>query len=413
MRQPLDIAIVGAGVTGLACAALLARDGHRVVVHERFESSQPLGSGLMLQPTGQAALQRLGLLEQIEALGSRVDRLHGVTARGATIFDLAYADLDQSYYAIGVHRSALHGALWQAFARSSAVLETGRPIVAIDLRADGKAALQDDKGRSGPAFDLVLDASGARSPLRSAVAGNGAKPFTYGAVWASVLDLGLASGRLAQRYVGARIMIGYLPIGRAAAGGPQLAALFWSLKTADHDAWRQGFAQWRERIVALWPELAPNVDALRHPDDLALASYLQFTAPRPFKGPVALIGDSAHATSPQLGQGANNGLLDALALRDALASSADIASALALYAKTRRDHVRFYQFASWLMTPFFQSDSAALALARDLTFHHLRILPYLRREMVRTLAGLKTGLFTHRAPNALAGHAAHPNSARN
>ena len=115
MRQRLDIAIVGAGVTGLACAALLARDGHRVVVHERFESSRPLGSGLMLQPTGQAALERLGLLREIEALGARVDRLHGVTDKGATIFDLAYADLDQSYYAIGIHRAALHSALWQAF----------------------------------------------------------------------------------------------------------------------------------------------------------------------------------------------------------------------------------------------------------------------------------------------------------
>ncbi len=129
MRQPLDIAIVGAGVTGLACAALLARDGHRVVVHERFESSRPLGSGLMLQPTGQAALERLGLLREIEALGARVDRLHGVTDKGATIFDLAYADLDQSYYAIGIHRAALHGALWRTFAICGAALETGQAIV--------------------------------------------------------------------------------------------------------------------------------------------------------------------------------------------------------------------------------------------------------------------------------------------
>jgi 2-polyprenyl-6-methoxyphenol hydroxylase-like FAD-dependent oxidoreductase len=403
MRQPLDIAIVGAGVTGLACAALLARDGHRVVVHERFESSQPLGSGLMLQPTGQAALERLGLLEEIEALGARVDRLHGVTSKGATIFDLAYADLDHRYYAIGIHRAALHGALWQAFAGSRAALETGRAIAGIQHRAGGKAALRDDKGQAGTAFDLVLDATGARSPLRSAVTPNQAKPFIYGAVWASVPDLGLASGRLAQRYVAARIMIGYLPIGRATAAGPNLAALFWSLKTTDYDVWRKGFAEWRGRIVELWPQLAPNIEALRDPDELTLASYMHFTAARPFKGPVALVGDSAHATSPQLGQGANNGLLDALALRDALASTSDVASALALYAKARRDHVRFYQLASWLMTPFFQSDSTALALARDLTFHHLKILPYLRREMVRTLAGLKTGLFTHHPPNTLAG----------
>ncbi len=88
----------------------------------------------------------------------------------------------------------------------------------------------------------------------------------------------------------------------------------------------------------------------------------------------------------------------------------DIAAALALYAKTRRDHVRFYQIASWLMTPFFQSDSTTLALARDLTFHRMKLLPYLRREMLRTLAGLKTGLFTHRAPKILAGDPGNPGS---
>ena len=65
--------------------------------------------------------------------------------------------------------------------------------------------------------------------------------------------------------------------------------------------------------------------------------------------------------------------------------------------------MRFYQLASWIMTPFFQSDSTALALARDLTFDRMKRLAYLRREMVRTLAGLKTGLFTHHPPNMLAG----------
>lgn len=324
----------------------------------------------MLQPTGQAALARLGLLEQVETLGARVERLHGVTDTGATIFDLAYADLDPKYYAIGIHRAALHGALWQAFAGCGAILETGQTIAGIE-HCGGKAALKDARGRIGPAFDLVLDASGARSPLRGAVAGNGATSFAYGAVWASVPDLSLAAGRLAQRYVGARVMIGHLPISRASAAGPRLAALFWSLRTADHDTWRAGFGEWRDRIVALWPQLAPNIEQLRAPDDLTLASYMQFTAPRSFKGPVALVGDSAHATSPQLGQGANNGLLDALALRDALATTSDIASALPLYAKARRNHVRFYQIASWLMTPFFQSDSRMLAFARDLTFHRI------------------------------------------
>ena len=233
----------------------------------------------MLQPTGQAALARLGLLGDVEALGARVDRLHGVTDGGATIFDLAYAELDHSYYAIGIHRAALHGALWRAFATCGASLETGRDDRRrrAGLRRQGRVARRQRTYRSG------LRSRARRVRCAFAVArrrspATGQSPSVYGAVWASVPDLGIASGRLAQRYVAARVMIGYLPIGRATAGGPDLAALFWSLKTADYDAWRKGFAQWRERIVELWPELAPNIDLLREPDDLTLASYLHFTA---------------------------------------------------------------------------------------------------------------------------------------
>jgi hypothetical protein len=59
--------------------------------------------------------------------------------------------------------------------------------------------------------------------------------------------------------------------------------------------------------------------------------------------------------------------------------------------------------ASAIMTPFFQSDSLTFSALRDVSFNHLKIIPYLKREMVRTLAGLKTGLFSHALPETIAG----------
>ena len=55
------------------------------------------------------------------------------------------------------------------------------------------------------------------------------------------------------------------------------------------------------------------------------------------------------------------------------------------------------------MTPFFQSDSRVLADLRDLAFHRMKIIPWLRQEMMLTLAGLKTGLFTSASARTLAG----------
>ena len=416
MIRRFDIAIVGAGVAGLANAILLAQSGHRITVYERFATSRPVGSGLMIQPTGLAALERIGLRTSLEARGHRIERLHGVTSKGRTIFDLAYAALGQGWHAVGVHRAALHAVLWQGFEAARVSLESNFDVAALETVSDGRSQLVARDGRRTPGFDLIIDSSGARSPLRTYVSGKTAKPFTYGAVWATIPDTGVAPGVLAQRYVDARIMIGHLPVGSLEEGGPPLAAFFWSLKPDQYAAWRDGFGNWKGDVLRLWPELEAAVGTLSDPADFTLASYVQFTAPQLFRGNIVLTGDSAHCTSPQLGQGANHAVIDAVILADALVTASDLTAALRLYADTRRRHVAFYQRASAVMTPFFQSDSKLYATLRDLTFDRLKIVSYLHGEMLRTLAGLKTGLFTSADPSEIvnplqrepAAHAAAP-----
>lgn len=63
-------AVVGCGVAGMGAALALARRGHEVTVMERFDSPRPLGSGLLLQPSGLAALRVLGLEEAMLAAGA-------------------------------------------------------------------------------------------------------------------------------------------------------------------------------------------------------------------------------------------------------------------------------------------------------------------------------------------------------
>jgi salicylate hydroxylase len=99
------------------------------------------------------------------------------------------------------------------------------------------------------------------------------------------------------------------------------------------------------------------------------------------------VGDSWHCTSPQLGQGANMALLDALALAHALEAQSDLAIALGEYARMRLWHIRLYQLASWAFTPAYQSDSAAFAWLRDHIMAPLSRMPPAPRVLAALVAG--------------------------
>ncbi|MEO7825585.1 MAG: FAD-dependent monooxygenase, partial [Allosphingosinicella sp.] len=75
--QSLDIGVAGCGIGGLGAALLLARDGHRVRLYERFEAPRPVGSGLIVQPTGLAVLDRLGLASALTGAAAPIERLLG------------------------------------------------------------------------------------------------------------------------------------------------------------------------------------------------------------------------------------------------------------------------------------------------------------------------------------------------
>jgi 2-polyprenyl-6-methoxyphenol hydroxylase-like FAD-dependent oxidoreductase len=161
------------------------------------------------------------------------------------------------------------------------------------------------------------------------------------------------------------------------------------MKRADVAGWRlQGLQAWKDEVSALWPEAAALLHGVSRSEELTFAQYDHFTRARPWSERLAHIGDAAHATSPQLGQGANMALLDALALVRALRDSADIADALPRYARLRRWHVRLFQWASAIFTPFYQSDSRALPLLRDHIAAPMSRLPIGARILARLVSGM-------------------------
>lgn len=384
----LEVGVVGCGVAGQAAATFLADAGHRVTIFERFAEPRPIGAGLLLQPTGLAVLRTLGLADQALALGARIGGLEGKTHRGRTVLDLSYADLHPASHGLGIHRGALFDLLHGRLRRSPARLVTSAEITDIERKGARAVVVDKSGGRHGP-FDLVVVADGAHSALRARLMPKARAPlYPWGCIWTTVPDsaaLG-AAGLLRQRVRGTTEMMGLLPIGQG------LMTLFWSLPVEALAADRTiELEAWQRTTLALWPEAAALIEAAAAANTFTRATYRHVALPRWNEGPVLFIGDAAHGTSPQLGQGANLGLLDAHALSGALAEAADLGAALALFARRRSSAVRFYRQASHLLTPFFQSRLWPLGLLRDAFMGTVCHVPGLRPMMATTLAGLRRG----------------------
>ena len=373
----MKIAVIGAGIGGLAAASLLADQGRDVTLIERFDVPRPIGSGLVIQPVGQAVLDRIGAGDAARSMGTPITAMLGHAGKRA-VLDVAYRP---GAPGLGIHRGALFSALWDAAKARAVPVITGVQVRAAPLQGD-RRLIETDGQTLGP-FDLVIDASGAGSALSPLAA----RPVGFGAVWGHVpwpSDTPLPKDRLTQRYLKASRMAGVLPVGCLPGGNTPLAAVFWSLPADQLTDWpHTDFDAWRSHAAAFWPEFAPFIAALTGAGDMTPARYTHGTLKRPYAPALAFIGDAAHRASPQLGQGANMALLDALALATALLAD----DPLPRYARMRRWHVRSYQMMSAALTLMYQSHSRILPPLRDHLLAPLGRLPPVRAALTRLVSG--------------------------
>jgi 2-polyprenyl-6-methoxyphenol hydroxylase-like FAD-dependent oxidoreductase len=388
-QRPLRIAIVGCGTAGPAAAILLRRQGHETVLFERTPDCKAVGAGFLLQPSGMQVLRELGILEPVLAHAAKVNRLHVLEQSGSTLLDLHYEELGHGLFGAGLHRPVLLEHLIRAMRQADVEICWGWEIERATCDQEFWT-LRSTDGRQRAGFDLLIVADGARSRLRDIVGTGGVnRGYPWGAHWFIGKNVGVfPENELYQVVHGTRRLGGFLATGRDLDGGDPLVSLFWSIKIADDAAWRlKPLEDWKQEILTLCPKSARLLAQITSWDQILTARYGDVRMRRWYGEGIVVLGDAAHAMSPQLGQGVNLALADASCLADCMAKH-PLQLALRHYQSRRRFAIRYYQFATRWLTPWFQSDYEWISPLRALFFRLGQHLPWARRLMTLSMAGL-------------------------
>lgn len=381
MRQSrsgtLRIGIIGAGTAGLATAIAFARTGHQVQVFEKHPSLATLGAGLLIQPQGVCALAELGLREEFESLSVPIDRLLGKNHRNWRLVDVAYP----KYPAHAVSRAVLANLLLHTALAAGVELQFG--VNVEQVKSVGNCGII-CSATDRMSFDMVVIADGASTVLPPQV--GLAVPSTlyeWGALWAMFdVDDWPHQRELQQRFRTTRQMFGLMPTERC--GDKLRLSLFWSLPCNAYQAWqRSSLDAWKNQLLELWPESEPVVSQIRSHEQLTFASYRHARPRLLCNPPICIVGDAAHAMSPQLGLGSTLALQDALLLAQYV-NALGIKEGSLAFSRQRLPAVRRYQALSRALTPCFQADGNGLW--RDLLFAVSLYIPGVPWFMHRSIA---------------------------
>ena len=343
-RRRLNVAIAGGGIGGLAVALALRHRGHTARVFERAPAIREVGAGITISVNAMDALRRLGLERAVYRVGWRLDRadLRSWDGRPLTDLHLAAMEAQAGVPSVGIHRAALQRLLLDA---AGAEVVTGCPVTGFELEGDGVRV--ETTGGLHDA-DLLVGADGIGSVVRAHLQGDRPARYAGYTCWRGIADLGPASVGVhgffeawgdGERFGGIPIAadrFSWYVAADAAAGGSEV----------DLAALRRRFSTWAAPVPGLLAATAPET-ILRN--DIADRPF----DPRWGTGPVTLVGDAAHAMTPNMGQGASQALEDALVLADRLERD-DVEPALRAYEVARRTRTRALVAASWHLGRFAQ-----------------------------------------------------------
>ncbi|MFH9263934.1 FAD-dependent monooxygenase [Streptomyces sp. NPDC017546] len=325
--------VAGAGIGGLAAAVALSRRGWRVTVCERAPALTGIGAGIVLAPNALRALDSIGLGSEVRA-GDALPGPVGLRTPDGTWLSRSDSGAVSTRFGLSaraVHRGFLIDVLVAALPPGAVRL--GVSVTGVDDAGD---AVVVRTSAGDLRADVVVAADGMRSVLRGRLFPRHSGLRHAGeAGWRAVLPgAGLPPQRATETW-GRGERFGVVPLADGRIYVYATTVTGPGARPTDHYAELiRRFGAWHDPIPALLDRLDrrnPDPVGILHHDFHELGSPL----PRFHAGRVALLGDAAHAMTPNMGQGGCQAIEDAVVVAHLLAGDTDVPAALAAYTKAR------------------------------------------------------------------------------
>lgn len=312
----MEIAIIGAGMGGLTTGIALKKFGHRVTIYEQAEQILPVGAAISLWSNGVKCLNYLGLTEQVAKLGGQMNDLayiDGLNGEVMTQFSLAPLIEEVGQRPYPVSRAELQNMLMDEFGRQD--IQLGKKMVSIEDKGQHvEIGFQDGSTVSAA---LLIGADGTHSMTRQYVLGKQVERRYAGYVnWNGLVEISedLAPAQQWTTFVGEGKRASLMPVAEH-----RFYFFFDVPLPAGLENQRSEYKTLLKQYFSGW---CPQVQRLIDSIDEQKTNRVEIHDIEPFtqfyKGRVVILGDAAHSTTPDIGQGGCQAMEDAVYLARAL-----------------------------------------------------------------------------------------------
>lgn len=299
------ILILGAGIAGLTTALALQKKNIDFVVVEAVPEIKALGAGITLAGNAMRTLHHIGVGDEVKKRGFPITIMTISDEKGNVISSLDASGFNRKHHveSVAIHRGLLHQALLQNIPASK--IRTGKKAVSLQQNLSGVTVTFDDQSTlTGRA---LVAADGIHSVIRQSFFPSSVARYSGYTCWRGISRKHLKVIVEAVELWGPAGRFGYVPIAKD--------MVYWfacknasrsdqKMKAFTIDDLIANFSGYAEPVVDILKNTAP--EELLWNDIVDIKPITQYAFDR-----VVLIGDAAHATTPNMGQGAGLGIEDA------------------------------------------------------------------------------------------------------